>query len=488
MKARWLLLSIACVGLTGCYRLLPSDGGGETDFSPPRAVDAADVALPPGYDIEVVAQGFTFPTGVAFDDEGTPHIVESGYAYGEVWTAPQLIRVNEEGSTTVVAKGRDNGPWNGVTYADGNFYIAEGGELHGGRILKVTDDGQTSTLIDNLPSKGDHHTNGPVVGQDGRIYLGQGTATNAGVVGEDNANFGWLHRFPRFHDTPCEDVTLSGQNFETADVLNDETNAQVVTGAFSPFGTPTRAGQVIEGALPCNGAIMRINPDGSGLELVAWGFRNPYGLAFAPDGQLYATDNAYDDRGSRPVWGTGDYLWRVVEGSWHGWPDFSGGTPLKGEHGHDHFGPPGGTPLSALLQEQPNQPPKPAATLGVHASVNGLDFSRSSDFGYVGQAFMAEFGDMSPDTGKSLHPVGFRVTRVDVDNGQVEDFAVNQSKKHGPASKIGTAGLERPVAVRFDPSGNALYVVDFGVMLMTEEGPRPQQGTGVLWKITNKER
>jgi hypothetical protein len=48
------------------------------------------------------------------------------------------------------------------------------------------------------------------------------------------------------------------------------------------------------------------------LELVAWGFRNPFGLAFASGGALFVTDNGYDDRGSRAVWGTGDYLWDVV--------------------------------------------------------------------------------------------------------------------------------------------------------------------------------
>jgi hypothetical protein len=76
------------------------------------------------------------------------------------------------------------------------------------------------------------------------------------------------------------------------------------------------------------------------------------------------------------------------------------------------------------------------------------------------------------------------VVRVDVKTGRVDDFAVNKGKHNGPATKIGGAGLERPVAVRFDPSGNVLYVVDFGIMLMDKTGPKPQQGTGVLWRIT----
>ena len=473
-------LCLAAIATTACYNLRPSSGGGQTAFTPPRVMQPSDVALPAGYRIEVVASGFTFPTGITFDDAGIPHVVESGYSYGEVWAAPRLLRINADGSVREVASGTRNGPWTGVTFSKGAFYIAEGGQLEGGRILRVTPDGNITRLIENLPGKGDHHTNGPVIGPEGKIYFGQGTATNSGVVGEDNAKFGWLKRFPDFHDIPCRDITLAGHNFESADIIKEGSLGKVATGAFVPFGTPTAAGQVIPGRLPCSGSIMRINPDGTGLELVAWGFRNPFGLAFAPDGQLYATDNGYDDRGRRPVWGAGDHLWRVTQGTWYGWPDFSGNLPLNRED----FKPPRKEIPPLLLQQHPRKPPRPAAILGVHASSNGLDFSRSPRFGHVGQAFIAEFGDQSPDTGKSLHPVGFRVVRVDLSNGHVEDFAVNKGRKNGPASKIGSAGLERPVAVRFDPSGEALYVVDFGVMLMDAKGPKPQRETGVIWKIT----
>jgi hypothetical protein len=79
--------------------------------------------------------------------------------------------------------------------------------------------------------------------------------------------------------------------------------------------------------------------------------------------------------------------------------------------------------------------------------------------------------------------VGFKVVRVDVKTGVLRDFAVNYGRDNGPASKLKKGGLERPVSVRFDPSGKALYVVDFGV-LTTEGGEHPKQGTGVLWRIS----
>jgi glucose/arabinose dehydrogenase len=473
------LLLAATVVLGGCYAMRGSSGAGETSFEGTRPLEPADIALPSGYRVEAVASGLTFPTGVAFDDGGGVYVTEAGYSYGEVWTTPRLLRVEPGGAVTTVAAGSRNGPWNGVTHHDGAFYVAEGGELEGGAILRITLDGEVARVLADLPSHGDHHTNGPVAGPDGWLYFGQGTATNAGVVGEDNARMGWLRRLPDFHDRPCRDVTLAGRNFTTPDPLApDET---VTTGAFSPLGRPTEAGQVVAGRLPCSGAILRVRPDGGDLELVAWGLRNPFGLAFAPDGRLFATDNAYDERGSRPIFGAGDLLWAIEPGTWYGWPDFHGDRALdRGER----YKPPGRPQPQPLLAEHPNTPPRPAAILGVHASANGLDFARNPGFGHVGQAFVAEFGDQAPSTGKVLSPVGAKVVRVDVASGVVEEFAVNRGAVQGPASRIGGGGLERPVAARFDPAGTALYVVDFGVFTVDGDRFTPYPGTGVLWRIT----
>jgi glucose/arabinose dehydrogenase len=329
------------------------------------------------------------------------------------------------------------------------------------------------------PNSGDHHTNGPVVGPDGWLYLGQGTATNSGVVGEDNFKFGWLARKPQFHDAPGADIVLTGENFASEDVLNPGSPRRVSTGAFLPFGTPSQPGQVIRGQVTCSGGVLRVRPEGGEPELVAWGFRNPFGLAFAPDGTLYVTDNGYDERGSRPVWGAPDVLWRVERGAWYGWPDYAAGMPVS----DSRFAPPGKPRPRALLARHPNPPPRPVAQFAVHSSADGIDFSRSQRFGYAGQAFVAIFGDQASDTGKLLAPVGCKVVRVDVTSGVIADFAVNRAPRDGPASKVGGGGLERPLSVRFDPTGDALYIVDFGVLLVHGKEVKPQTGTGALWRI-----
>jgi glucose/arabinose dehydrogenase len=479
MTQRLLVVCVAVVlALAGCYSVRPSSGGGQRVVSEARTVQPGDVAVPTGYRVDAVATGLTFPTGVTFDDAGQVYVVESGYSYGEVFTTPRLLRIASGGAPTVVASGGRNGPWTGVTFHAGNFYVAEGGELEGGRILRITRDGQVTALVASLPSVGDHHTNGPVVGPDGLLYFGQGVATNAGVVGPDNATFGWLKRKPDFHDVPCRDITLAGRNFESS---HYESGKIVSTGAYMPYGTPSTAGQVVKGQVPCGGAVMRVALGGGAPELVAWGFRNPFGLAFSPDGQLYVSDNAYDDRGSRGVWGVADVLWRVTPGAWFGWPDFAEGRPVTSPD----FRPPGKAPVEALLATAPGTPPRPVAKFGVHSSSDGMDFSRSADFGHVGEVFVAQFGDQAPSTGKVLGPVGFKVVRANVANGVIEDFAVNRSPSNGPASKLGTGGLERPVAVRFSPDGRALYVVDFGILTQKPDAS-PVQGTGVLWRITRE--
>jgi len=496
----WLapgLLALALLLSNGCYRLKSSSGGGQTAFDGARQVDPADVVLPDGYEIEVVAVGLNFPTDVAFGEGGTPYVTEAGYSYGGAPGArPRLVRITGRRSRRTVAEG-DNGPWNGVAFHEGAFFVAGGHSGNGGgQVLRIEEAGgagsevRVDTLASGWPSYGDHHTNGLAIGPGGWLYVGQGTATNSGVVGIDNYRFGWLKERPNFHDRPCRDVRVRGRAHRTRNPLTEEDGDRARTSPFMPFGEAAEDSvRIVEGQVPCSGAVLRMRsePVGSQLEVVAWGFRNPFGLAFAPGGTLYATDNGYDDRGSRPVWGSGDYLWKVETGAasgdepprWHGWPDFAGGVPIS------EFAAPGEEAPEPVFAEAPGEPPAPAALLGVHSSSNGLDFSTSAAaFGHAGDAFVAQFGDMAPGTGKALAPVGYRVVRIDPSTGVVTPFAANEGETNGPASKIEGNGLERPISAQFGPAGEALYVVDFGVMTTGEGGIEPRPNTGVLWRIT----
>lgn len=461
---------------SGCVRRATGDGTRE-ELPPPRRIDPAAIVLPEGYRIEPVATGLTSPTAVTFDDQGTPYVTEAGYSYGEDFREPRLLRIHADGAHTVVATGGQP-PWTGVVFHQGVFYVAEGGTQGGGRIVRITPEGQVTPLVSGLPSLGEHATHGPALGPDGALYFSVGTATNSGVVGPDDAEgTDWLSRSPDVHDIPCRDILLRGVNFTSDDPRTPDAKDEVTTGAFVPFGTATAPGQLIRGQVPCSGAVFRLAPGSSEPELVAWGFRDPYGLGFSPDGRLYVTERGYDTRGSRPVFGAGDVLWAVEPGHWYGFPDFAGGRRLD-EKG---FTPPGHeNPPRLLLAEHPETPPQPVARFGAHASSSGFDFSRGGAFGYGGQAFVARSGDPVPGTA-----VGHEVVRVDVSTGVIQDFAANGDKGNGgPATLPRAGGFERPLAVRFTPDNSALYVVDFGVMTVTAQGMHPQEKTGVLWRIT----
>ncbi len=305
---------------------------------------------------------------------------------------------------------------------------------------------------------------------------------------------------------PGADVTLVGTNFEAQNVASGNLAERVSTGAFLPFGTPSEQGQVIEGDVKCSGSVLRCNPDGSDLELVAWGLRNPYGKAFHPDGRLFVTEHDIDERGHRYIVGDHEDFYEIREGAWYGWPDFSAALePLT----DPKFDVPDSLQAPVYVGDELQEkelgfvidheasglePPDPSLVLGLHeyqSSPTKLDVAPDSWGELAGQVFVAEWGDLAPETNpfQDERP-GYRVVRIDPATGQVEPFVFNAQP--GPASEqeaLG-AGIERPFDVKFGPDG-AMYVVDYGVARVnqarTAEGQVPYEfppETGAIWRIT----
>ncbi len=415
-------------------------------------------------DLELVAGGFSFPTSLTFDEAGTAYVAEAGLPFGGAPPGGRIWRLGEHGDRRLLTEGL-RPPVNGLAYHGGSLYVSEGG--HPGRISRLDLDGQQAVILDNLPGPGNYHTNMVAFGPDGKLYFSQGAMTNTGIVGLDAYELGWLRRLPHAHDLPGYDIVLAGSNVETANPLRDAPEARVRTGAFSPFGTPTESGQRIAACLPCTAAVMRCDPDGSALELVAWGLRNAYGLGFLPDGRLLATDQGADDRGSRPVGNAPDLLFEVRGGAWYGWPDFIGGDPITDARYRPERGP---VPAFVLANHGELPPPeRPLLRFPAHVAAVKFDVAPAGVPGWAGQVFVALFGDEAPMTAPAGPRAGRAIARVDPADWSLHPFV--------------TGPLARPIDVRFHPTDGGLYVLDFGRFEMhAERGVVAEPRSGKLWR------
>jgi hypothetical protein len=159
-----------------------------------------------GGGLELVAEGMSFPTSLAFDEDATTYIAEAGLPFGGAQPGGRVWRLSAKHE--LLAEGL-RPPVNGLVFHDGALYVSEGG--HPARISRLDLDGTRTTLLDGLPGPGNYHTNTVAFGPDGRMYFAQGALTNSGVIGLDAYELGWLRRLPHACDLPGFDVTLAGE-------------------------------------------------------------------------------------------------------------------------------------------------------------------------------------------------------------------------------------------------------------------------------------
>jgi glucose/arabinose dehydrogenase len=217
---------------------------------------------------------------------------------------------------------------------------------------------------------------------------------------------------------------------------------------YAKFG-PDRKLYVSIGA-PCNicavdglkGTIIRMDPDGSDVEVVATGVRNSVGFDWHPvTGELYFTDNGADGMGDDVP---PDELNRVTEiGKFYGFPYFGGK----------------GVRLTGFEEKSPPETPvPPALELAPHAANLGIHFYRGKQFPdeYKNSAFIAQHGSWNRTV-----PDGYRIVRVTFDDKGnptgSEPFA------EGWLTDAGADG--RPVDIAELPDGSLIVSDDYANLI-----------------------
>lgn len=412
---------------------------------------------------QLLAEGLDFPTSVAPGPDGALYVAESGLPFGGAAPGGRIVRIGEDGRSETMLDGL-GAPVTGLTAHEDGFYISEGGAP--GRISRWVPGARRETILDGLPGGGNYHTNMVAAGADGWLYFGQGAMTNSGVVGADAIDLAWLRRLQHPVDIPGLDIALAGAVFETEDPR--EEGARAATAAFAPFGEAAAPGARIAGRLPCTAAVMRCRPDGSSLELVAWGLRNPFGLGFLADGRLLATDQGADDRGSRPIGGAPDLLFEVKPGAWYGWPDFVGGVPVT----DPRFRLTRGTQPGFILAGHEALPPpeSPSFSFAVNSAAAKFAVLPAGAPRWPGQLVVAIFGDEKPMTAPPGPRVGRSLLRLDPDGWSAHPLDLGR--------------FDRPIDVIAADGGESLIVLDFGHFEMREAGALDARaGSGRLWKL-----
>ena len=210
--------------------------------------------------------------------------------------------------------------------------------------------------------------------------------------------------------------------------------------------------------VPCNicapdpdryGNIVRMNPDGSGLEVFARGLRNTVGFDWNPQTkELWFTDNGRDMLGDDVP---PDELNRAPRAGMHfGYPYCHGGTISDPEFGAKR----------ACGEFEP-----PVQALGPHVASLGMRFYTGTQFpaAYRNQIFIAEHGSWNRS-----RKIGYRVTLVTLD-------ATGKAQGYRPFAEGWLQGERvwgRPADVLVAPDGSLLVSDDLaGAIYRIRYGP-----------------
>lgn len=196
-------------------------------------------------------------------------------------------------------------------------------------------------------------------------------------------------------------------------------------------------------------AIHEYRPDGSGFRLFATGIRNPVGLAVHPDtGDVWTSVNERDELGDHLV---PDYVTRVREGGFYGWPWYYIGPNQDPRH-------------AGRRPELRDRVIVPDVLLQSHSASLGLAFYTGRNFpaAYRGHILAAEHGSWNRS-----RRTGYKVVRIPVRGGAAdgtyEDFMTGFVTPDGNVwgRPVGVAVARDGALLVSDDGGNLIWRVRY---------------------------
>ena len=333
-------------------------------------IDLSTIKLPPGFEIEIFAEGIQNARSITRSPEGT--IFVGTRSLGNVYALRDEDGDHKAEKKWVIAT--DLNLPNGVAVKDGDLYVAEYNRIlrYDAIETQLANPPKPVVINDDYPSEKHHGWKFIDFGPDGKLYVPVGA--------------------------PCN-------NCESEDIFN---------------------------------TITRINPDGSGLEIVHRGIRNTVGFTWHPiTKELWFTDNGRDWMGNDEP---NCELNHAPKDDMHfGYPYCHQGDISDPEFGEKH----------ACSEFTP-----PVVKMGPHVAPLGLIFYTGTQFPetYKNQLLIAEHGSWN-----RADPIGYQLSLVQFDaNGKTEGKSAFASGwlKDGDA-------WGRPVDLEQMPDGSVLVSDDF---------------------------
>jgi len=194
--------------------------------------------------------------------------------------------------------------------------------------------------------------------------------------------------------------------------------------------------------------VLVFDPMGKNQKVYASGIRNCVGLAVNPTtGDVWCSTNERDGLGDDIA---PDYLTRVREGGFYGWPWYYAGTHEDPRH-------------KGARPDLRGKAIVPDVLVQAHSASLGMTFNTGDQFGadYRGNAFAAEHGSWNRST-RTGYKIIRAVVKEGVPTGEYEDFVVGFVVDDSSA-------WGRPVGIAMAKDGSLLFSED---------------GNGTIWRVT----